>query len=40
MVEDAMECGARGISIGRNVFQAEDIIKITKELCRIVHKKY
>ncbi|HHQ45266.1 MAG TPA: fructose-bisphosphate aldolase [Candidatus Altiarchaeales archaeon] len=39
MVEDAMECGARGISIGRNVFQADDIAKTTKDLCRIVHKK-
>ncbi len=38
MVEDAMECGARGISIGRNVFQAVDRIEITKQLCKIVHK--
>lgn len=40
MVEDAMECGARGISIGRNVFQAEDIAQMTRQLCKIVHKKY
>jgi len=39
MVEDAMECGARGISIGRNVFQAGDRIDITKKLCDIVHRK-
>ena len=39
MVEDAMECGARGISIGRNVFQAADRPKVTSELCKIVHKK-
>lgn len=38
MVEDAMECGARGISIGRNVFQAEDRRDITKKLCKIVHR--
>ncbi len=39
MVEDAIECGAKGISIGRNIFQAEDRVGITKKLCRIVHKK-
>jgi fructose-bisphosphate aldolase/2-amino-3,7-dideoxy-D-threo-hept-6-ulosonate synthase len=39
MVEDAMECGAKGISIGRNVFQAEDRVGITRKLCEIVHGK-
>jgi len=37
MVEDAIDCGARGISIGRNVFQAKDRVAITKKLCKIVH---
>ncbi|MFH1056055.1 MAG: 2-amino-3,7-dideoxy-D-threo-hept-6-ulosonate synthase [Candidatus Altiarchaeota archaeon] len=37
MVEDAMDCGAMGISIGRNVFQAKDRVEMTKKLCRIVH---
>ena len=39
MVADAMDCGARGISIGRNVFGAVDRIDVTKKLCKIVHKK-
>jgi len=37
MVKDAMECGAAGVSIGRNVFQAKDRVAITRNLCRIVH---
>jgi fructose-bisphosphate aldolase/2-amino-3,7-dideoxy-D-threo-hept-6-ulosonate synthase len=39
MVEDAIECGAKGISIGRNIFQADDRVEITRKLCRIVHRK-
>jgi len=39
MVEDAMECGARGISIGRNIFQAEDRVGLTRKLCKIVHRQ-
>jgi fructose-bisphosphate aldolase / 2-amino-3,7-dideoxy-D-threo-hept-6-ulosonate synthase len=39
MVEDAMECGAGGISIGRNVFQAKDRLNLTRKLCDIVHGK-
>ncbi|MBD3387686.1 MAG: fructose-bisphosphate aldolase [Candidatus Altiarchaeales archaeon] len=39
MVEDAMDCGAKGISIGRNIFQADDRVEITKKLCKIVHGK-
>ncbi len=37
MVADAIDCGAKGISIGRNVFQASDRIELTKKLCKIVH---
>jgi fructose-bisphosphate aldolase/2-amino-3,7-dideoxy-D-threo-hept-6-ulosonate synthase len=37
MIEDAMECGAGGVSIGRNVFQSEKRLELTKKVCRIVH---
>jgi fructose-bisphosphate aldolase/2-amino-3,7-dideoxy-D-threo-hept-6-ulosonate synthase len=37
MVKDAIDCGAAGISIGRNVFQAKDRVAMTKKLCKIVH---
>ena len=40
MIEDAMECGAGGVSIGRNVFQAKDRVGLMKSICKIVHKKY
>jgi predicted phospho-2-dehydro-3-deoxyheptonate aldolase len=36
MVYDAMQAGARGVSIGRNVFQHDDVTGITKALGRIV----
>ncbi len=38
MVADAMDCGAGGVSIGRNVFQSENRIELTKKICSIVHK--
>ncbi len=38
MVEMAMEGGARGVAIGRNVFQAEDPTKMTKAISMIVHE--
>lgn len=37
MIEDAMDCGAIGVSIGRNIFQAKDRVAITKKICKIVH---
>ena len=37
MIEDAVECGARGVSIGRNVFQAADRVDITQKIGKIVH---
>jgi fructose-bisphosphate aldolase/2-amino-3,7-dideoxy-D-threo-hept-6-ulosonate synthase len=40
MIEDAMGCGAAGVSIGRNVFQADDRMGLTKRICEIVHRKY
>jgi fructose-bisphosphate aldolase/2-amino-3,7-dideoxy-D-threo-hept-6-ulosonate synthase len=36
MVWDAMQAGAKGVSIGRNVFQHEDVTGITKALGNIV----
>ncbi|MBM3309830.1 MAG: fructose-bisphosphate aldolase [Candidatus Altiarchaeales archaeon] len=40
MIEDAMECGAGGVSIGRNVFQSDDRTELTRKICDIVHRKY
>ncbi len=37
MVEMAIEGGARGVAIGRNVFQAENPTKMTKAIAMIVH---
>ncbi|TGC09793.1 2-amino-3,7-dideoxy-D-threo-hept-6-ulosonate synthase [Methanolobus halotolerans] len=39
MIEGAMEAGARGVAIGRNVFQHENPTKITKAITQIVHHK-
>jgi predicted phospho-2-dehydro-3-deoxyheptonate aldolase len=38
MVEGAIGSGARGVAIGRNVFQADDPALITRRICGIVHK--
>lgn len=38
MVVDAMEAGAIGISIGRNIFQHKDPARITRALSLIVHE--
>ena len=38
MVKGAMEAGAAGTSIGRNVFQHQSPTKIVAALCMIVHK--
>lgn len=40
MIEDAMECGAAGVSIGRNVFQADNRPELTRKICELVHRKY
>jgi fructose-bisphosphate aldolase/2-amino-3,7-dideoxy-D-threo-hept-6-ulosonate synthase len=37
MIRDAMDCGALGVSIGRNIFQAKDRIGVTRKICKIVH---
>jgi predicted phospho-2-dehydro-3-deoxyheptonate aldolase len=38
MVEGAINAGARGVAIGRNVFQHDDPMLITHRICAIVHK--
>jgi class I fructose-bisphosphate aldolase len=38
MVKGAMQAGARGLSVGRNIFQAKDRVKMVKALVHIVHK--
>jgi len=38
MVYGALQAGAKGLSIGRNVFQAKDRIKMVKALYELVHK--
>ncbi len=37
MVRMAMDAGARGVAIGRNIFQADDPTKMTKAISAIVH---
>lgn len=38
MVRGAMDAGAAGTSIGRNVFQHRDPSRIVRALCRVVHE--
>ncbi len=38
MVEMAMDAGARGVAIGRNIFQATDPGKMTRAIAMIVHE--
>jgi len=38
MVENAIEAGARGVAIGRNVFQANNPIKMTRAISMVVHE--
>ncbi len=38
MVYGAMEAGAKGLSIGRNVFQADDPTRMVKAMAKIVHE--
>jgi predicted phospho-2-dehydro-3-deoxyheptonate aldolase len=39
MVEEAIQSGARGVAIGRNVFQHHDPALMTRCICSIVHKE-
>jgi len=38
MIQGAMDGGARGVAIGRNVFQHDDPVKMTRAVTLIVHK--
>jgi fructose-bisphosphate aldolase/2-amino-3,7-dideoxy-D-threo-hept-6-ulosonate synthase len=40
MVWEAIQAGCAGASIGRNVFQAKDPVKMVKALSRIVHEQW
>ncbi len=40
LVYDSIQAGGKGVAFGRNVFQAEDPIKIVKALSKIVHHNY
>ncbi len=39
MVEQAMQAGGAGVSIGRNAFQHADPSRMVAAICRIVHEK-
>jgi len=39
MMHGAMQAGARGASIGRNVFQHKDPVKMIRAISAIVHDK-
>ncbi len=39
MVYGAIKAGAKGLSVGRNIFQARDRIKMVKALSLIVHEE-
>jgi len=38
MVQGAISSGAKGVAIGRNVFQHQDPELITRRICGVVHK--
>jgi predicted phospho-2-dehydro-3-deoxyheptonate aldolase len=38
MVEGALKAGAAGVSIGRNVFQHKDPIRVVQAICRMTHE--
>ena len=40
MVWESIRAGGAGASIGRNVFQAEDPVKMVRAIAKIVHNKY
>ena len=37
-VHDAMDCGAAGVSMGRNIWTYKDPGSLTRAICRIVHE--
>jgi predicted phospho-2-dehydro-3-deoxyheptonate aldolase len=36
-IQDCMDVGATGVSVGRNVFQHEDVVGMLQKVCHIVH---
>jgi fructose-bisphosphate aldolase/2-amino-3,7-dideoxy-D-threo-hept-6-ulosonate synthase len=40
MIHDAIRTGAAGVSIGRNVFQAENPILLVRKISKLVHEGY
>ncbi len=36
-IREAMDCGAAGVSMGRNVWESEDPVALIRAICRIVH---
>ncbi|MGC9444702.1 MAG: 2-amino-3,7-dideoxy-D-threo-hept-6-ulosonate synthase [Candidatus Methanospirareceae archaeon] len=40
MIYDAIQVGAAGVSIGRNVFQAENPILLVRKISKLVHERY
>jgi class I fructose-bisphosphate aldolase len=38
MVYGALQAGAKGLSIGRNVFQAKNRVQMVKALYKLVHE--
>ena len=40
MVKDSLDCGAKGIVFGRNVWQAHDVTKMTRTFAGLVHGEH
>jgi fructose-bisphosphate aldolase/2-amino-3,7-dideoxy-D-threo-hept-6-ulosonate synthase len=40
MVRDSIDAGGRGVSIGRNIFQAKDPTSLVRKIARVVHEGY
>ncbi len=37
-VRDAVDCGAAGVNMGRNVWTYKDPVSLTRAICKIVHE--
>jgi fructose-bisphosphate aldolase/2-amino-3,7-dideoxy-D-threo-hept-6-ulosonate synthase len=40
MVRDSIDAGGRGVSIGRNIFQAKNPTDLVRKIARVVHEGY
>ncbi len=38
MIKDAIDAGAVGVAVGRNIFQHDDVVGMTRAVCKIVHE--